>query len=58
MFKKKNAIAEIKPQGQLEWYSEVPRSIRLRISEIVDEEHALEQPEKKGLFARLFGKRG
>ena len=32
MFRKKNAIAEVKPQGQLEWYSEVPRSIRLHSS--------------------------
>lgn len=34
MFKKKTAVAvaEVKPQGQLEWYSEVPRSIRLHSS--------------------------
>ena len=32
MFKKKTTIAEVKPQGQLEWYSEVPRSIRLHSS--------------------------
>lgn len=34
------------------------KSIGKIVSQIVDEEHALEQPEKKGLFARLFGKRG
>lgn len=32
MFTKKNAVTEVKPQGQLEWYSEVPRSIRLHSS--------------------------
>lgn len=61
LIKDTNDIRRASNNGEPLVYSpnnDFTKSIGKIVSQIVDEEHALEQPEKKGLFARLFGKRG
>lgn len=59
LIKDTNDIRRASNNGEPLVYSpnnDFTKSIGKIVSQIVDEEHALEQPEKKGLFARLFGK--